>query len=245
LIWHFFRSTSYIEHSKSVYVKSIKIRLAERTIDAGFYSGGEGVLPGVVFLHDLMGIVPATKMTAEALAAEGFHVLVPNLYAEIGGPKYCVRQMFVSAIRHNEETENPHLEEIQEILGHFKKMPEVNEEKLGIVGQCLTGGFVLHAAIRRDVKAPVVFHHSFGLKGSGIPAHCSALIEGQVQGHFVNIDPFCPKTRVGKLKQQLGTQLEEYWYDLPHGIPHFFFNNKQGQLAYQRMLGFIKENLLS
>jgi carboxymethylenebutenolidase len=224
-------------------MQQLSIRLSERVIEASFYSGGEGIRPGIVFLHDLMGIVDATRMTAEVLAREGFHVLLPNLYAEIGGPRYCVRQMFTAAIRNNEETENPHLDEIQEILGFFKKLPEVDEEKLGILGQCLTGGFVLHAAIRRDVKAPVVFHHSFGLKGSGIPSHCSALIEGQVQGHFVHVDPFCPKSRVAKLKQQLGDQLEDYWYDLPHGVPHFFFKNDQGKLAFQRMMAFMKENL--
>lgn len=225
-------------------MKTISIPLENREISGEFFSGGEGVRPAVFFMHDLMGIVETTRMTARALAAEGIHVLLPNLYSDAGGVKYCVRQMFTAAIRNNEDLDNPHLDEIQQALDFLKNMPEVDKEKLGVVGQCLTGGFVLHAAIRSDVKAPVVFHHSFGLKGSGIPAHCSALIEGQVQGHFVKVDAFCPPDRVRKLKKQLGTQLEEHWYDLPHGVPHFFFNNEQGKLAFQRMVAFIKRNLL-
>lgn len=219
------------------------IDIPQRTIVGEWYSGGDGVRPGVVFMHDLMGIVDTTRQTAKALAAEGIHVLLPNLYTEIGGPQYCVRQIFTAAMRNNKEVDNPHLEEILSIIDAFKAMPEVDGDKMGIVGQCLTGGFVLHAAIREDIKAPVVFHHSFGMKGSGAPAHCTALIQGQLQGHYVHVDPFCPKGRVELLKAEMGTQLEDHWYSLPHGIPHFFFNNEQGKRAFTRMLSFIKTNL--
>lgn len=224
-------------------MKTISIPVGKRIIEAEWYSGGEGVKPAVIFIHDLMGIVDATRQTAEALSKEGLHVILPNLYSEIGGPKYCMRQFFTAALRNNEDLDNEHLAEIHKIIDYTKQSPEVDAERLGIVGQCLTGGFVLHAAIRPEIKAPVVFHHSFGLKGSGIPAHCSALIDKEVQGHFVHVDPFCPKTRVNKLKKELGENLQEYWYNLPHGIPHLFFNNDQGRLAFQRMLQFIKLQL--
>jgi carboxymethylenebutenolidase len=69
------------------------------------------------------------------------------------------------------------------------------------------------------------------------------LIKNTIQGHYVHIDPFCPKTRVDKLKNQLGDQLEEYWYHLPHGIPHFFFKNDQGKKALQRMVTFMHQKL--
>jgi len=222
----------------------IQAPISSRTINLEFYSAGEGERPAVIFLHDLIGIVPATRQTAKALAAIGVHVLLPDLFTGGKGAQYCVRTLFTAAIRNNEDTDNPHLEEIQEIINFVKTLPGINGHKLGIVGQCLTGGFVLHAAIRNDIKAPVVFHHSFGQRGSGIPSHCAVLVEQQIQGHFVNIDPFCPKGRVQKLKKQLGAKLEDHWYDLPHGVPHFFFNTDQGRQAFERMLNFIRLNLL-
>ena len=195
-------------------MKTLQISLLDRTIDLEFYSAGEGKKPAVIFFHDLMGIVPALRQTAEALSAVGVHVFLPNLYTD-GGAKYCVRALFSSVFRNNEPDNNPFLDEVQDLISKINLREEVEANNLGVVGQCLTGGFVLHAAIRKDVKAPIVFHHSFGLKGSGIPKNCSALISQQVQGHFCNIDPFCPDKRVQQLKKEIGLQLEDYWYTLP------------------------------
>lgn len=224
-------------------MQNIQIALKDRTLELEFYSGGEGKRPAVIFFHDLIGIVPATRQTAKALSAIGVHVFLPNLYTD-GAAKYCVRSLFTDVFRNNEADNNPFLEEVQSLISIINQREEVSQNQLGVVGQCLTGGFVLHAAIREEVKAPIVFHHSFGLKGSGIPKNCSALIQQQVQGHFCNIDPFCPNARVQQLKKEIGLQLEDYWYNLPHGIPHFFFNTDQGREAFERMLAFIKLNLL-
>ncbi len=224
-------------------MKKIRIALPERLLDTEFYSGGEGVRPTVIFFHDILGIVPATRQTAKALSKIGVHVFLPNLFTD-GAVKYCVRTLFTKAFRHNEEDNNPFLDEIQALITEINLRNEVATDQLGVVGQCLTGGFVLHAAIREEVKAPVVFHHSFGTLGSGIPKGCSSLIEQQLQGHFSNLDPLCPDSRVKELKKEIGSHLEDYWYNLPHGIPHFFFNTEQGRAAFERMLAFIKLNLL-
>ncbi|MCO5230735.1 MAG: dienelactone hydrolase family protein [Chitinophagales bacterium] len=224
-------------------MQKISLPLSERTLTLEYYSGGEGQKPAVIFFHDIMGIVPALRKTAEALSKIGVHVFLPDLYTD-GGAKYCIRSLFSSVFRNNEPDNNPFLDEVHEIITAINQREDVESNNLGIVGQCLTGGFVLHAAIRDEVKAPIIFHHSFGWKGSGIPSSCSAQIEKQLQGHFCNIDPMCPDTRVKKLKEEIGLQLEDYWYNLPHGIPHFFFNTDQGRDAFERMLAFIKLNLL-
>lgn len=224
-------------------MKKVQITLPSRTLNLEFYSGGEGSRPTVIFFHDLMGIVPTTRQTAIALSKVGLHVFLPDLYTD-GAAQYCVRSLFTTAFRNNDDINNPFLDEVQALITAINLRDEVETNMLGVVGQCLTGGFVLHAAIREEVKAPVVFHHSFGRQGSGIPKGCSSLIEQQLQGHFCNIDPLCPDKRVHQLRKEIGAKLEDYWYDLPHGIPHFFFNTKQGRMAFERMLAFIKLNLL-
>lgn len=224
-------------------MSTLQIPLLERTIDVEFFSGGEGKRPSVIFFHDITGIVPVLRQTAKALSEIGVHVFLPNLYSD-GAAKYCVQSLFTKVFRNNEPDNNRFLDEVQDLISKINLREEVEADNLGVVGQCLTGGFVLHAAIRKDVKAPIIFHHSFGLKGSGIPKNCSALINQQVQGHFCKVDIFCPNERVKKLKKEIGLQLEDYWYNLPHGIPHFFFNTEEGKEAFERMLAFIKLNLL-
>ena len=220
-----------------------KIQIAERIIDCFYYPTGGDKKPGIIFMHDLTGLNKTNHKTAEILSEEGFHVLLPDLYSEIGLRKYCVRQLFDEMARNNSDTGNEPLNEILEILDHFKTFPEVDQNNIGMVGQCLTGGFILHAAIREEVKAPVVFHHSFGRKGSGFPSRCAPFVKNKIQGHYVYLDAFCPPSRIKKLEKELGDKLEKHMYVLPHGIPHLFFNNAQGKKAFNRMRDFFQTQL--
>jgi carboxymethylenebutenolidase len=227
-------------------MQTIQIPLSNRTIEAFYYEAdSDEKRPGILFLPDLTGIQKTTHKCAEILSNEGnYNVLIPDLYS--GGSsirKYCVQFFMNSIVRNNEPEKNEPLAEFFEILDAFKVFENVDENNIGVVGQCLTGGFVLHAAIRPEVKAPVVFHHSFGLKGSGIPKSCSSLIDKKVQGHFAYIDPMCPVWRVKKLEEELHGNLEAHWYNLPHGIPHLFFNNEQGKRAFESMGNFFQEQL--
>jgi carboxymethylenebutenolidase len=201
--------------------------------------------PGIIFLPDVTGIQKATHKSAKILSEEGhYHVLIPDLYSGgMGMRNYCMQFFFNAIVRHNEPNGNPPLLEFFEVLDQFKTFKGIDAKNMGVVGQCLTGGFVLHAAIRPEVKAPVVYHHSFGMKGSGIPKSCSAQIKNNVQGHFSYIDPMCPTWRVNELEKELGGKLEKHFYMLPHGIPHLFFNNEQGKKAFKHMTDFFKEQL--
>jgi carboxymethylenebutenolidase len=226
-------------------LKTVQLSLLSRTIDAYYYEASEKKRPGILFLPDLTGVQPVTHKSAKILSGEGsFHVLIPDLYSHGSSiQKYCIQFLMNEMVRNNEPTGNPPLAEFFEILDQFKEFENVDPENIGVIGQCLTGGFVLHAAIRPEVKAPVVFHHSFGLKGSGIPKSCSSLIQHEVQGHFAYVDAMCPAWRVRKLATELNGKLQPHWYTLPHGIPHFFFNTKQGRRAFNSMMGFLKEHL--
>ncbi|HNE49914.1 MAG: dienelactone hydrolase family protein [Chitinophagales bacterium] len=227
-------------------MQTVQLPLLNRTLEAYWYkAASESNRPAILFMPDLMGVKEVTHKSAEILSKEGdFHVLIPNLYS--GGTsmqKYCVQFIMNELVRNNEPFGNAPLAEFFEILDQFKLFEGVDADNIGVVGQCLTGGFVLHAAIRPEVKAPVVFHHSFGWKGSGIPKNCSSLIDKKVQGHFSYVDPFCPVWRVKKLETELHGNLEAHWYALPHGIPHLFFNNEQGRSAFDKMGKFFETQL--
>jgi carboxymethylenebutenolidase len=227
-------------------MQTVQLPLLNRTMDAFLYEAPSGEKrPGILFLPDLTGVRDTTHKSAEILSSEGdYHVLIPDLYS--GGSslqKYCMQFFMNSLVRNNEPSGNAPLAEFFEVLDQFKEFENVDATNIGVVGQCLTGGFVLHAAIRPEVKAPVVFHHSFGLKGSGIPKSCSSQIHHKVQGHFSYVDPMCPVWRVKQLETELHGNLEPHWYALPHGIPHLFFNNEQGKRAFVRMSDFFLEQL--
>ncbi|MCX7633616.1 MAG: dienelactone hydrolase family protein [Turneriella sp.] len=219
------------------------VALSNHGIDVHIFRISEEKRPAIVFLPDLFGVGQTLLETAELLSLEGFQVFVPDIFSAEGIPRYCLRMFFDMAFVKN-LADNPGVREVFEIIDWVKKQPYTDPERLGVVGQCLTGGYALHAALRPDVRAPVVFHHSFGITGSGMPEENARAICKKVQGHFVHIDPLCPKSRVEKLKEELGQYLEVNYYDwLPHGIPHFFRRSEEGRRAYINMLRFLKMQL--
>ena len=221
--------------------EKITIPLAERTINAFYYSDGDEKKPGILFLPDLTGISDTIQESANLLSKEGYHVILPDLYSDMGTIRYCMQFLFNEAARENRSTDNPPLQEVHEMIDFVKGLPQVDSERIGMIGQCLTGGFALQMAIRPDVKAPVVFHHSLGLSGSGFADEDARRVCQTVQGHYVYIDPMCPPSKQKKLQQQLGDKLHHHMYSqLPHGIPHFFRRNEQGRRAWNTMLTFFR-----
>ncbi len=220
--------------------------LSHREMDVHVFqnaAAGPGKQPAVIFLPDLTGVGETQLETARLLALEGFHVFVPDLFSHGGAAQYCLRMFFNKAFLTN-ESDNPGISEIHELIDRLKALPYVEADRLGVIGQCLTGGFALHTALRADVKAPVVFHHSLGITGSGMPEDKARAICKNVQGHYVQIDPMCPRARVEQLKEQLGEHFEMNYYDwLPHGIPHFFRRTDEGRRAYINMVRFLKMQL--
>lgn len=217
--------------------------LSQREIDVHVYQNGEENKPAIIFLPDLTGVADSQLETARILALEGFHVFVPDLFSHGGAMRYCMQTIFNMAFVSN-AADNPGVLEIYDIIDRVKQLPFVDPSRIGVIGQCLTGGFALHCALRDDVKAPVVFHHSFGLTGSGMPEDAARAICKTVQGHYVKIDPFCPKARVDQLKEQMGEYLDVSYYDwLPHGIPHFFRLTDKGRRSYINMVRFLKMQL--
>ena len=222
----------------------IDINLSNRKLHAYFYPADTDKKPGILFLPDLTGINDTLKQSALALSKEGYHVLLPDLFSDMGMPQYCLRVLFTEAIRNNRSKQNPVLDEIHELIDHLKAVPGVDSERIGMIGQCLSGGFALHMAIRPDVKAPVVFHHGFGREGSGIPEEDAKKICKPIQGHFARFDAITTEKMVTRLRLQLKDNLHYHYYTmLPHGIPHFFRRSDQGNRAWHTMLQFFRMQL--
>ena len=67
--------------------EEIEIRGTDGTSDGVlFRPEGERRWPGVIFLTDIGGIRPATRDMARRLAAEGYCVLMPNVFYRSGRP---------------------------------------------------------------------------------------------------------------------------------------------------------------
>jgi carboxymethylenebutenolidase len=219
-----------------------RVDLGTRSIDVEVHRpAGDGPWPGVVLLHELYGVTANVRADAADLAEHGYLTWTPDLYTGGQFTRYCIRTFFTVGGLLNRET--PELEEVGAILDALKADPACNR-KLGMIGMCLTGGFVLHMATRDDLAAPIVYHHGQGVWGGGIDAAHARDIRGPVQGHFATRDLICPRFKVEKLERMLGPRLESHWHEgVGHGLRSRFRHTPAGQEAWRATLGFLDRQL--
>lgn len=215
--------------------------VGRRTIDVEYYrpAGREAPWPAVLLLHEMFGLTSQVRADARHLAREGFLVMAPNLYTD-GMRRYCMKFVFGSLAN---PADGEQLAEIHRLLDLLKAHPDCNG-KLGMIGMCLTGGFVLQMARRDDLAAPVVYHHATGVRGSGLTDAEAAEIHHVVQGHFAADDALCPRSKIEALGRQLGGKLDAHIYDgVGHGLRSQFRHTSQSAEAWQRTIAFFHEQL--
>lgn len=218
-----------------------RLVLPERSIDVEVYLPGDGEpSPGILLLHELYGLIDCYREDAADLAARGYLVYVPDLYTD-GAARYCIRAMVQSAGRNN-RADSPLNREVHAMLDVLKADRACNG-RLGMLGACLTGGFVLQMAKRNDMLAPVVYHHSLGLQGSGVPDIENLDDVRILQGHWSKIDPFCPSRRRNKLINALGERVEAHVYNLPHGFRSVSRGLPGSRLVWRRTVDFFEREL--
>ncbi len=218
------------------------ITLPTRQIEVEVYasSSSSEKAPAILLLHELFGILDVYREDAQDLADRGYLVYVPNLFSG-GAVKYCIRAMVSKAGRINAADSEVN-QEIHVLLDALKADPRSNG-RLGMLGQCLTGGYVIQMAKREDMLAPVVYHHSLGIQGAGVPNKDSLDEVRILQGHWSTVDPFCPATKRNKLIQQLGDRVEAYTYNMPHGFRSVSRGLPEAQVVWQRTVDFFEREL--
>lgn len=218
------------------------ITLPTRQIEVEVYAPAQTSekLPAILLLHELFGILDVYREDAQDLADRGYLVYVPNLFSG-GAVKYCIRAMVSKAGRINAADSEVN-QEIHVLLDALKADPRSNG-RLGMLGQCLTGGYVIQMAKREDMLAPVVYHHSLGIQGAGVPNNESLDEVRILQGHWATVDPFCPATKRNKLIQQLGDRVEAYTYNMLHGFRSVSRGLPEAKVVWQRTVDFFEREL--
>ncbi|MCP5162236.1 MAG: dienelactone hydrolase family protein [Hahellaceae bacterium] len=225
----------------SVSCSERKINVGTRSVSVEIYAPvTPAPTPGILLLHELMGLLECYREDATALAAKGYLVYLPDLFSG-GAVKYCIRALIHEAGRRNRAGSAVN-QEIHLLLDALKSDPACTGS-LGMLGACLTGGFVLQMAKRPDMLAPVLYHHSVGIEGAGVPLDESLNEIQRLQGHWSENDIFCPASRRNQLKQALGDKLEAYVYNMPHGFRSWSRHLADSETVWQRTLAFFDQHL--
>ncbi len=222
-------------------VEKTQLHVGTRTVDLEIYAPeSDAPAPAILVLHEIFGVRDWYREDAQDLANRGYLVYMPNLYTG-GTMRYCIRAMILEAGRNNHGDSDVN-QEIHAILDAMKADERCNGA-MGMIGMCLTGGYVLHMAQRDDMLAPVVYHHSLGNQGAGVAKGDNLDKVTRLQGHFAKKDLFCPAKRREKLAKELGDRLVRYEYDMPHGFRSMSRNKPEAPLVWERTLEFFDTHL--
>src|SRR6476661_7654230 len=205
-------------------------------------AGGSG--PGVVVIQEWWGWTSHIADVANRLAAEGFVALAPDLYggttthdADEAGK--LMQQLPVDQAARD----------LGGAVDYLLASDSVTSSKVGAVGFCMGGGFVLQLAAQQGDKigAAVPF---YGV-GAGVPQQYTG-ITAPIQGHYAEQDGFYPVDQARQQEQQIREESQgdvEFFY-YPAG--HAFHNDKDkmgtynaeaAKQAWQRAVEFLKANL--
>lgn len=202
---------------------------------------------GILVVHEIVGLNGDIREISRRMAAAGYVALAPDL-TSAGAPKVvCIARMFKAL----STGEGPALRSLEAARATLAAEPDVDENRIGIIGFCIGGGFALAMAAGRQVQ---VAASSYGPVPPSLEAAADAC---PVVGSYGTGDKrFLPEGQ--KLEAKMRS------LDVPHdikfyeGATHSFMNRSMPRLkrlagmrydeaaaadAWDRILGFFAQHL--
>ncbi len=200
--------------------------------------------PGVIVIQEWWGLTDHIADVSDRLAAEGFVALAPDLF---GGKVAHDADEAMKLL-----TELPVDRAARDLAGavdFLLAQDSVTSEKVGAIGFCMGGGFVLMLAAQQGDKigAAVPF---YGV-GPGVPSTYTG-VRAAVQGHYAEQDGMYPpdqaRAQEKQIRDESGAQVEFFFYDAGHAFHNDenlmgTYDEEKAKLAWSRAVGFLKERV--
>lgn len=116
--------------------------------------GAAGPVPALVMIYEAFGMTDEMRRVARDLAAEGYAVLIPDLFARGRIRPLCV----ASALRTTMRGVGPELDDLEAARRWLADRPEVDATRIGTIGFCLGGSFALLLARTGLYKVSAPFY---------------------------------------------------------------------------------------
>lgn len=234
--------------------EEIEIRTADGTSDGFLYRAPGGRRgPGVIQLTDIGGIRPASRDMARRLAAEGYAVLMPNVFYRTRRPP-----VFDFPSSKDDEQRKKRFAELagpltpdamerdaSDYVAFLAAHDSTSEGAVGVVGYCFTGSMAVRtAAARPDRIAAAASFHGGGLFTDAPTSPHLVLPRVTARlyfGHAIN-DRSMPEEAIGQLVRALDAWGGTYESDVYEGAYHSWtmpdspvYNQQQAERAFAKL----------
>jgi carboxymethylenebutenolidase len=200
--------------------------------------------PGLVVIQEWWGLDDHIADIVDRFAQEGFVALAPDLF----GGKVAHDTDEAGALMQALPADKA-ARDLGGAVDYLLADDSVTSSKVGAVGFCMGGGFVLQLAVQQGDKigAAVPF---YGV-GDGVPDQFSA-ITAPVQGHYGEQDGFYPVDKAREQEQQMqretASDVEFFYYPAGHAFHNDqdkmgTYDRESAETAWSRTISFLKANL--
>ena len=242
--------------------QSLEISGADGEAEAFLYTPAEkGSWPGVIFFTDVFGIRPVNQEMARRIAAQGYAVLMPNIF-------YRTDRLPVMdfAFQRGEERSMKRLGELLGALpAHLMKrdvvafantlltQDGVSGNRVAVVGYCFSGKMALFAAAEApDKVVAAASFHGGGLvtEAPDSPHSLIPKVQGELYfGHAVEDQSMTPQ-QIEKLDLTLKAWGGAYQSEIYEGALHGWtvpgrdiYNEIQAERHYEKLFDLLKRTL--
>lgn len=232
--------------------------MREGDVELGFLvHPEEGTHPGVVLLPDVRGIYEHFRELGRRLAAEGFAVLVADLYRRTGRPTLTDP---ASAMRWIAELDDRIvMDEIRAAVAFLRGHPAVGGQPVGILGFCMGGQYTLLAACSVPGLAAAVSFYGMIRYAPGLdpakkphaPLDIAADLRCPLLGLYGAEDPLIPLEDVRAFEEAARRSGRAVEFRVYPGAGHAFLNDTQPERyrpeaaadAWRRAVAFLRSHL--
>jgi carboxymethylenebutenolidase len=189
---------------------------------------GDGPFPAVVFYMDAPGIRQELYDMAQRIAADGYYVILPDLFYRFGLLRFPFRSqktqfIWREAMRHL--TNADVVSDTKVMLDYMAQQPQVKDGPKATIGYCMSGRFV--TAVAGEI--PDVFAANASLYGVAIvtsqedSSHFHVKdIKGEMYYGFAEHDGSVPAYVIPTLKSELDVHGVDYTLEVHPGTEHGF-----------------------
>ncbi|MBW4042130.1 MAG: dienelactone hydrolase family protein [Acidobacteria bacterium] len=180
-------------------------------------AGTSGRVPGVLVVHDWLGVTDATRMRCDMLARLGYAAFAADVYGADVRPSDAEAPDVAGRFYGDQEAWRARL---GAALGRLAEEPAVDPDRLAAIGYCFGGSSALQLArTGADLRAVVSFHGGLQTGPAGEAERIGAKLLVLTGG----ADPHVPVESVVALEDELGTVPSLDWQVVTYsGAMHAF-----------------------
>ncbi len=242
--------------------QATEIRTADGATEAFLYRNEDArPRPGVLFLTDIGGIRPAQREKAQQLAAQGYTVLMPNVFYRTGKPPLFdfertpgdERTMKRCAELSAPLTPDAMERDAAAYVDFLLAQSSVRPGRAAVVGYCFSGSMALRtAAVRTEaIAAAASFHGGRLYTDAPTSPHLSLpRIKARLYFGHAAQDRSMNEEAIAKLNAALEAWGGRYESEVYAGAYHSWtetdspvYNPKQAQRAFEKLLQLLQETL--